>query len=112
VDTRLSSALLSEEIRSFDLSAALSACGISLTARALSLNLTVIDPSGNGNVALFPGDAALPSTSSVNFAATQNRANNAILPLARNGTATLGSRTFVVGGGQVHLVLDAGGYFE
>ena len=112
VDTRLSSALLSGEIRSFDLSAALSACGVSVTARALSLNLTVIDPSGNGNVALFPGDAALPSTSSINFAATQNRANNAILPLARNGTATLGARAFVAGGGQVHLILDIGGYFE
>jgi hypothetical protein len=112
VDTRSSTALLSGEIRLFDLSAMLSACGISPTARALSLNLTVFDPTGLGNVALFPGDAALPSTSSINFLATQNRANNAIVPLARNGTAVLGSRAFVAGGGQVHVIVDVAGYFE
>jgi hypothetical protein len=42
-------------------------------------------------VALFPGDAALPVTSSINFMAALNRANNAILPLSRIGTATFGA---------------------
>ena len=112
VDTRPSDALLSGEVRTLALSTALSACGIPLTARALALNITAINASGNGNMAIFPGDAALPGASAINFAAAQNRANNAILSLARNGTATLSVSAFVGGGGQVHLILDAGGYFE
>jgi hypothetical protein len=112
VDTRSSSALLSGEVRVLALSTALSACGLPLTARALALNVTAIDATGNGNMALFPGDAALPGTSSINFMAAQNRANSTILSLARNGTATLGASALVGGGGQVHLVLDVGGYFE
>jgi hypothetical protein len=43
---------------------------------------------------------------------SQTLSNSAVLPLARNGTVTLGARSLVGGGGQVHLVLDAGGYFE
>ena len=112
LDTRSSSALLSGEVRVLALSTALSACGLPLTARALALNVTAVNATGNGSMALFPGDAALPGTSSINFVAAQNRANNTVLSLSRNGTATLGASASVGGGGQVHLILDVGGYFE
>lgn len=109
VDTRAGAPLTSGVERSFAIDGA---CGIPPTARALALNVTVASATGFGNVSLFPGDAVPPVSTSINFLADLTRANNAILPLARNGIGTLRARPFVAGGGQVHLVLDVSGYFE
>jgi hypothetical protein len=89
------------------------ACGIPVTARAVSVNLTAIDATGNGNIALFPGDAQAPAVSSINFTLGLTRANNAILALARGGAGTLTARATVnASPGQVHLILDVNGYFQ
>jgi hypothetical protein len=109
VDTRAGDPLTSGVERSFAIDGA---CGIPPTARALALNVTVASATGLGNVSLFPGDAPPPISTSINFLADVTRANNAILPLARNGIGTIRARPFVAGGGQVHLVLDVNGYFE
>ena len=87
-------------------------CGIPLTARAISVNLTVLDATGNGNVALFPGDVLAPPVSSINFVPGLTRANNAIVALARNGAGTIVARAVVNPSGTVHLILDVNGYFE
>lgn len=88
-------------------------CGIPLTARAISVNLTVLDAMGNGNVALFPGDVEAPSVSNINFSPGLTRANNAIVALARNGSGEIIARAFVNAlNGTVHLILDVNGYFE
>jgi hypothetical protein len=112
VDTRPGSALTSAADRLFNLSSRLAACNIPETARALALNVAVTGAEGNGYVTLFPGDAPLPLASSINFRAGRLLSNNALLPLARNGTSNISARAVVEGGGQVHLILDAGGYFE
>ncbi len=112
VDTRQSSALLSGQDRVFNLSIPISQCGIPPTVRALALNVVVTGGSGAGYVTLFPGDTAAPVATSITFAAGQTLSNNTVLPLARNGAATVGARSLVGGSGQVHLILDAGGYFE
>lgn len=87
-------------------------CGIPGTAVAVAFNVTAVAPTNRGNLSLFPGDGQVPGTSTINFSAGDNRPNNAILVLATNGDGTLAIRPFVVGGGTVHLVLDAAGYFE
>lgn len=88
-------------------------CGIPVTARAVSVNVTAVDASGNGNVALYPGDAQAPGSSAINFSAGVTRANNAILALAHNGAGTLTARATVnASPGQVHLILDVNGYFQ
>lgn len=87
-------------------------CGIPLTARAISVNLTVLDATGNGNVALFPGDVDAPPVSNINFSPGLTRANNAIVALARNGAGAIIARAFVTSSGTVHLILDVNGYFE
>lgn len=110
LDTRSSGALQTGVERLFLISAA---CGIPLTARAVSVNLTVLDATGNGNVALYPGDVQAPPVSSVNFVSGVTRANNAIVALARNGAGTLIARATVnASPGTVHLILDVNGYFE
>jgi glucose/arabinose dehydrogenase len=84
-------------------------CGIPATARALSLNVTVTDPSALGDLRLFPGGAQLPGTSTINFNAGQTRANNALLPLSTAGDLSV---RCVMPSGSVHLILDVNGYME
>jgi Tol biopolymer transport system component len=87
-------------------------CGIPATARAVVVNVTVVQPSGAGHVVLHPGDLASPLTNTINFTAGATRANNAVLALAFDGTGTLAATPAVAGGGTIHLILDVSGYFE
>ena len=85
-------------------------CGIPATAKALSVNLAVTQPGAAGNVRLFPAGQAVPTVSSINYAAGQTRANNAIVQLDASGAmaAFVGQPA----GTTVHLILDVNGYFE
>jgi hypothetical protein len=96
--------------RTFALAA--SVCGVPISARAVSVNVTVVNPPGGGYVLLYPGDASAPAASTMNFNAGQTRANNALLSLARDGSATLRALAGLAGGGQAHLLVDVNGYFE
>jgi Tol biopolymer transport system component len=87
-------------------------CGIPAAARAVAANITVIQPTGQGHLTLHPGDLAAPLTSTINFIAGSTRANNALLPLALDGTGTLSLTPSVAGGGTVHVLVDVSGYFE
>jgi N-acetylneuraminic acid mutarotase len=109
LDTRSGSPLASGVVSTF---AVAGSCGIPADARAVVLSLTAVSPTGNGNLSLFPGGTSPPATSSINFQAGLNRANNAVLALAPDGAGTLGVRASVAGGGQVHLLLDVTGYYK
>jgi hypothetical protein len=91
---------------------AYAACGIPSTAKALSVNVTIVAPTGAGFLTLFPGDGPLPPTSTINFRAGQVRANNAVVPLAAGGDGSLAAFASIAGNGTVHVVLDVNGYFE
>jgi uncharacterized repeat protein (TIGR01451 family) len=85
------------------------ACGVPSTAWAVSLNVTVTQPTTAGNVRLFPGGTPSPLASSLNYVAGGTRANNAIAALGSAGDLTaLASQAT----GSVHLILDVNGYFE
>ena len=84
-------------------------CGVPATARAVTVNVTASGATAAGYVVLYPADLGTPLTSTVNFAAGQTRANNAVVRLAVDGT--LAAKAFV-GGGSVHLIVDVTGYFE
>lgn len=88
------------------------ACGLPETAKAVAVNLTVLQPTGAGYLALHPGDVAASQASTINFAAGQARSNNAVLRLALNGTGTLTVTPSVAGNGTVHVIVDVVGYFE
>jgi hypothetical protein len=88
------------------------ACGVPGTATAVAINVTVIQAEGAGFLTLHPGNLSTPATSTVNFAAGQTRANNAILALASNGEGTLGITPAISGGGTVHVIVDVSGWFE
>jgi uncharacterized protein YkwD len=114
VDTRRSSGdglggppLAASSRRSFTLTGV---CGIPLTARALSVNMTVTGATSAGFMTIFPGDGIQSSTSNCNFSAGQTRANSANVLLSTNGTGVLAALNGSAG--QVHLILDVNGYFE
>jgi hypothetical protein len=85
-------------------------CGIPATATTVSVNVTVTQPTAAGFLTIYPADRTRPLVSNINFRAGQTRANNAILPLAIDGTATV--RVFNGSAGTSHVVIDVNGYFE
>jgi Tol biopolymer transport system component len=87
-------------------------CGIPATATAVAINVTVLQAQGAGRLTLHPANLSTPNTSTINFQAGLNLANNAILALASNGEGTLGITPVVSGGGTVHVIVDVSGYFQ
>jgi len=88
-----------------------SACGIPVTAKALSLNVTAVAASGPGFVTVYPGDAPFPGVSTLNTDPSQSLstiANNADVPLSLDGMGNLA----VVAAITVHLLLDVNGYYQ
>lgn len=91
---------------------AMGKCGISSRARALAAIVTVLSPTQSGNMTLFPGNYPQPSSSTLNFAASITRSNNATLPLATDGSGTLAAIASLAGGtGSSHLLIDVSGYY-
>ena len=90
-----------------DVDAAGSTCGIPSTARAIAVNLAVIDSSAPGHFRLFEDGIAAPTTSSLNFGAGQTRSNNAVVELASGIFTILNSSV-----GTNDAVIDVVGYFE
>ena len=85
-------------------------CEIPASAKAVSLNVTVVTPAAAGNLRFFPGDGTAPNASTLNFTAGQTRANNAIVMLASSGSGTFALRNSSTA--SVDVVIDVNGYFE
>jgi hypothetical protein len=84
-------------------------CKIPASARAVAVNLTVTQPTARGNLRLYPADQILPSTSTLNYAPGQTRANNAIAGLSPSGALAVHCSQ---ASGTAHVILDVTGYFE
>jgi hypothetical protein len=111
VDTRLAAgpsggpALQPGQARVFTLTGS---CGIPATAKALSVNLTVANPTASGYLSLFPAGQALPTASSINFQTGLTRANNALISLSAGGAVQVLSGATA----PVDFILDVNGWFE
>jgi hypothetical protein len=99
--------LQGQETRSFAMAGN---CGIPVTAKAISLNITVTGATAQGNVRLFPAGQAVPTVSAINYVAGQTRANNAVIKL--NASGALAAFVGQAAGTTTHLVIDVNGYFE
>jgi hypothetical protein len=86
-------------------------CGVPAAARALATNVTIVQPAEAGYLVFFPGDGAVPGTSSLSFRATQVRANNAVVALAASGSGTLAFSNSTLTH-AVHVLIDVTGYFQ
>ena len=106
VDTReTANPLLAAADRTFALRGR---CGVPATARALSLNVTVTEPTAAGDLRLSPAGASVES-SSINYGTGQTRAAFAVVALSASGEITVHCDQEA---GQVQLILDVTGYFE
>jgi N-acetylneuraminic acid mutarotase len=113
VDTRSAAgssggpALVPGAVRTFPVTGV---CGVPATATAVSVTVTVTQPAAQGNLILYPGDAAgPPSVSSINFLPGVTRANNAVVLLSANGGWISVKNASA---GAAHFVLDVNGYFQ
>ena len=78
----------------------------------MAVNVSVAGPTSAGYVTLFPEGHSVLLASTINFSFGQIRTNNAVLNLSEDGTGSIGAQALVSNGGQVHLIMDAYGYFE
>ncbi len=83
-------------------------CAVPADALAVTLNVTVANPSTAGSLTVFPGTGLAPATSTVSFAAGKTRANNATIGLV-DGVLSVADRQAT---GTVHLIVDVSGYFH
>ncbi len=89
-------------------------CNVPTTAKAVSVNVTVVSPTQDGFFALWPSGGLYPGISTLNFLSGEPAlANGAIVPIATVGTPDLSTVYGTASGlGQSHLVLDVTGYFQ
>jgi hypothetical protein len=90
-------------------------CGVPVGAKAATVNVTAIQPTNQGRLTVYPSGIPTPIVSTINFPpGTFSIANGAIVPLADKSLQPndFAVMPFVVGSGQVHMVLDVTGYFQ
>jgi hypothetical protein len=80
-------------------------CGVPDTATAAVLTVTVTRPQADGFATVWPAATALPTASTVNFRAGEDRANGAIVALA---AGAIDATTSV----PADVVVDVTGWFE
>lgn len=99
------------EIRNFTIQGA---CGIPANAKAVVLNATILNPTTDGYITLFPSNVAKPVAANLVYRAGEPAlGNGAIVPLAPT-TPDLKVYVFLsaaVPGAQANLILDTTGYF-
>jgi hypothetical protein len=85
-------------------------CGIPSAAKAISVNLTVTQPSAVGDLQLFASGSTLPNVAEVTYVKNQTLANNAIVRVSALGDVSVHCDQPV--GSTVHFILDVNGYFQ
>jgi hypothetical protein len=94
-------------------------CGVPLQATAVILNATVVGPTRDGDIRLFPFGGAQPDVSVLNYpGAIGALANGAVMPLGpvtvnpvNPAEKDLSALIGMTGPGTIHLLLDVTGYY-
>jgi hypothetical protein len=81
--------------------------GIPADAGAVALNLTATNGTANGFVTVFPDGTTPPTSSNLNFAASQTVPNTVVVKLGDDGTVDLKNNST----GTTDLVADLDGYY-
>ena len=85
-------------------------CGIPASAKTVSINLTVTQPTAAGNLRIYPSGIPTPLVASINYSPGQTRGNNAVVPLSLGGA--LDAFVAQPAGTTVHVIVDVNGYFQ
>ncbi|HLN81545.1 MAG TPA: hypothetical protein VK392_10175 [Thermoanaerobaculia bacterium] len=84
-------------------------CGVPFSAKAVAVNLTVVLPTADGYLTVYPAGTSLPLASTINFRTGIVRANNAVIPLGTSGQVSVFCG---IPSGTTDFVLDVTGWFE
>jgi predicted extracellular nuclease len=87
-------------------------CGIPSTAKTVAVNITVVLPTGAGDLAVWPSDAAPPAFSILPFPAGAIRGLFSIVSLSSDAAGEVSVQPSVAGNGTVHITMDVMGYFN
>ncbi|MBL8217219.1 MAG: BACON domain-containing protein [Bryobacterales bacterium] len=101
-DTRSTATLATGATRTFPIA---DTCGIPSTARAYSLNATVVPPAALSYLTLWPTGSTQPLTSTLNSWDGATAANAAIIPAGTGGVIS------AYASNTTDLILDVNGYF-
>jgi hypothetical protein len=82
-------------------------CNIPASAKAVSVNATVVNPTGPGFLVLWAKDGPFPPVSTLNFEQGDIDHNAAIVPLSDDGSISI-----LFGLSGADIVLDTNGYYE
>ncbi len=88
---------------------ATSGCGIPANATALALNVTVVNPSSSGDLAVYATEPPTAASSVTSFGVGFARANNATTQIGADGRIRV--KATLSGGGAAHAVVDVFGYY-
>jgi hypothetical protein len=83
-------------------------CGVPADAIALSVNVTAVNAAASGSLQAFAADGVVPGTSALSYSAAITRANNAMVAVSSDGTASIALRPDAA----LDLVLDVNGYYR
>lgn len=83
--------------------------GTPLGARAVVLNVTVVNPAGAGHLTVWRVGTAQPNTSNVNFSPGQTVANQVVADVSTTSTYVPGGISIMVTGGPAHVIVDVVG---
>ena len=81
--------------------------GVSASVTAVSLNLTLTDSTGFGNVNAYPDGGNVPTASNLNYTSGLTVANASVVPVGQDGYIDLAKQ----GPGSVNMIADVEGYF-
>jgi RHS repeat-associated protein len=105
LDTRSQSAPLSAgETRTVTLAGV---CGVPSSATAVSINITVVDATADGEMTAWPSNEPKPTASAISYQVGANRANNGMQKLGNGALSFYANQPT----GTAHLIIDVNGYY-
>jgi hypothetical protein len=94
----------------------LPSCGIPAdgTVKAVTLNVTVVNPTSLGHLTAFPYNTSVPLVSTINYNQGEPAlGNGAIVPVTNDASFQISILPVLSGSGQqVHAIIDITGYFK
>jgi hypothetical protein len=93
----------------------LGSCALPNDAVAVVFNVTIVQPTANGNLRMFPAGTAAPNASILNWSAGDGATPNGAIILAGSaGGNHVTVRNDMPGSttGTVHVIIDTNGYFR
>lgn len=88
-------------------------CGVPSGAKAATLNVTIVSPTQDGFLSIWPFNTAMPLVSTINAAAGEPAlANGAIVPLTADPSFHISIVYGTAQPGTAHVILDVTGYFQ